>query len=114
MFCPKCLSEYKTGIYVCKDCKVSLVVELPQNHKPEFIEYEEILTTFNLGDIAVIKSLLDSTDIIYYFHGEFFNYMEPLAQPARLMVNREQANEAREILKDLKITYSLSFREQEE
>jgi hypothetical protein len=51
---------------------------------------------------------LDSEGIIYYFHGEFFNYVRPLVEPARLMVCKDQVHEAKEILKDLKITYTLS------
>ena len=109
MFCPKCRYAYNPGVTVCADCGVPLVSELPLIPKPEFVEYAEVLITFNPGDIAVIKSLLDSEGITYYFHGEFFNYVRPLADPARLMVRKDQVYEAKEILKDLKITYTVSF-----
>ena len=74
MFCPKCRTEYSEGIYVCADCGISLVPELlpePPPESPEYSEFEEILFTFNAGDIAVIKSLLDSEGIVYYFGGNF-------------------------------------------
>ena len=113
MFCPNCRYEYDPAITVCADCGVHLVSELPLIPESEFVEYEEILITFNPGDIAIIKSLLDSEGITYYFHGEFFNYVRPLADPARLMVRKDQVDEAREILKDLKITYTVSLDDRE-
>ncbi len=75
---------------------------LPPEPAPEYVEFEEILSTYNAVEIAIIKSLLDPEGIDYYFKSEFFNYMEPLAQPARLMVRKDQADEARDILKGLR------------
>jgi len=72
------------------------------------VGYEEILRTFNPIDIAMVKSLLDHEGIDYFFRDEFFGYAYPWAQPARLMVPREQAFEAREILRDLTLSYSVS------
>ena len=111
MFCPNCRAEYREGFTVCADCDVPLVAELPPEavtEAPQYIEFEEILLTFNAGDIATVKSLLEEEGIDYYFQNEFFNYVQPLAQPARLMVRKDQAEEAREILKELKITYTIS------
>lgn len=76
--------------------------------EPQGTGYEEILATFNPADIAMIKSLLDSEDIDYYFKGEFFNFVEPLIQPARLMVRQDQVQIANEILSDLQISYWIS------
>ena len=109
MFCPKCGNEYEEDIYVCPECGVSLVPELPPDPKKESIElgqFEEILFTPNSGDMALIKSLLDSEGIVYYFRGEFFSSVHPLAQPARLMVRTDQADEVKEILESLNITYN--------
>lgn len=72
--------------------------------------YEELLATFNPADIAIIKSLLDSEAVDYYFKGEYFNFVEPLIQPARLMVRQAEAETAREILGDLQIAYWISDR----
>jgi hypothetical protein len=113
MFCPECKAEYRQGFTECSDCKVPLVHELPPEPQPEYIQYEEILTTFNPFDIAVIKSLLDAEGIVYYFHGEHFNYVDPLVSPARLMVDKEQAGTAREVLKDLTLSFGPSGREEE-
>jgi hypothetical protein len=110
MFCPKCGKEYEEDIYVCSECGVSLIPELlpdPKNKSLELPEFEEILFTPNPGDTAVIKSLLDSEGIAYYFRGEFFTSMHPHAQPARLMVRTDQAEEVKEILESLNITYTV-------
>jgi uncharacterized membrane protein YvbJ len=110
MFCPKCGKEYEEDIYICSECGVSLVPELlsdPTNESLESAKFEEILFTPNAGEMAVIKSLLDNEDIVYFFRGEFFNSVHPLVQPARLMVSTDQAEEVKEILESLNITYNV-------
>lgn len=86
MFCPECKSEYIEGITKCPVCDIELIDELPAEPEPEYIEYEEVLGTYNAADIAFIKSLLDSENITYYFNAEHFTYVRPLAEPARLAV----------------------------
>ncbi len=98
MFCPQCRTEYREGFDTCTDCGVSLVSELPPEPDREYLEFEEILISLNPGDIAMIKSLLDSEGITYYFRGES-SY--PFAPPTRLMVQKDRAGEAREILEGL-------------
>jgi hypothetical protein len=110
MYCPKCRYEYNEGISTCADCGISLVPELPPEPIPAYVESEEILASFNAGDIAIIKALLDGAGITYHFLGEWFLYANPLLQPARLIVRRDQAQEAREILKDLDIAYTPTSR----
>ncbi|MBU0533679.1 MAG: DUF2007 domain-containing protein [Candidatus Omnitrophica bacterium] len=65
----------------------------------EFIDYTAVLSTSNPGDIAVIKSILDSCDITYFFQGENFVHCA-YAIPTRLMVKKDQVERAKEILKD--------------
>ncbi len=114
MFCPKCKAEYRQGFHTCSDCHIGLVGRLPlelkpveprrktePQSKPEFIDYTEILRTYNPADIALIKSLLDAENITYYFNNEHFTYAYPWVEPARLMVKKDEAEEAREILKEL-------------
>jgi hypothetical protein len=110
MFCPKCGKGYEEDIYVCSGCGVSLVPEMlpdPKNESLELAEFEEILFTPSSGDMAVIKSLLDSEGIVYYFRGEFFSSEYPFAQPARLVVRTDQAEGVKEILESLNITYTV-------
>ncbi len=111
MFCPKCRAEYREGFMTCSDCRVPLVQARPpevEAQPPEFVDYEEVLATYNPFDIAVIKSLLDPEDILYFFQGEQFSYVRPLADPVRLMVAKEDAEAAREILKDITLSFGPS------
>jgi len=102
MFCPKCGAEYREGFRVCSDCNCDLVNEPPPEEKPEYIDYVEIMGTYNPADVALIKSMLDSEGITYYFNPEHFMY-SPLAEPVRLMVKRGEAERVKEILGGLNL-----------
>ena len=101
MFCPKCRAEYPEGFAVCADCDVPLIPELPPEPLPECAEFIEILSLLGPSDIAVIKSLLDAEGIDYFIQGEFSYYQ---TSDVALMVRKDQAEEAKAILKDLKIS----------
>ena len=71
-----------------------------------FIEYVLVLETHNAGDRVFIKSIFDAEGIVYYIQGEnvapyLFN-----ALPMRVMVRKDQEEEAKNILKDIKLSYS--------
>ena len=104
MFCPDCKSEFIDGISRCPVCRVDLVDALPADPEPEFVDYAEVLATYNPADVAFIKSLLDSEGIRYFFKGEHFMYMRPLADPVRLMVATDQVALAREVLKGVELS----------
>lgn len=106
MFCPKCKAEYREGFYTCSDCNIPLVTELPEESESEFefVEFQELITTYNPFDISLLRSLLDAEGITYYFQGEHFSYVEPLAIPVRLMVKKEQISAAAEIIRDLDLS----------
>ncbi len=105
MFCPNCGAEYRSGITRCSDCDVDLVDALQREPGPEWVEFEEVLSTYNLADIAVIKSILDETGMKYYFENENFVHVSPLALPARLMVPRNQVEKTLELLKDMNLAF---------
>jgi hypothetical protein len=105
MFCPVCRSEYVEGVAECYDCRVPLVKELPNPDDEPPLEYEEVLQTYNQGDIAVIRSVLDNEEIQYFIRGEIFNLVDPLIQPARLHVRKEEAQRARKLLSNLNVTF---------
>ena len=104
MFCPDCESEFIEGITRCPVCDVALVNALPTAPEPEFVDYVEVLATYNPADVAFIKSLLEGEGIQYFFKGEHFMYMRPLADPVRLMVRADQVETARELVKDVTLS----------
>jgi len=98
-------------VTVCSDCGTDLVPCLIEDTEPEpleWVDFEEVLTTFNAGDIALLKSILDGEGIDYYFQGEAFNYVEPIVQPARLMVPKNQVLRAKEALRELDLEYTVA------
>ncbi len=84
---------------------VGLIEELPKEPKPEYVDYEEILATNNPADVAFLKSILDSEEITYFFKGENFQNVQPLVDTARLMIRTDQVEIAKELIKDLKLSY---------
>ena len=107
MICPKCKSEYREGYYRCSSCNIDLVLEIPSEpeQEREFIEWKEVLATKNNGDIALLKSLLDSENITYYFHGEHFNLVRPWVEPAILMVDRNDLEKTKDLINDLELSF---------
>jgi len=105
MYCPECRAEYREGFHVCADCGVDLVNELPAEPEPEYVDYEQILGTYNPMDIALLKSILDAEGITYHFLGEHFTYVRPLADPVRLMVKKDEAQTAREAIEGLELSF---------
>ena len=104
MFCPECRTEYREGFTVCADCNVNLVDSIPPIPDPEFVDFMELLGTYNPADVAFLKSLLESEGIQYFFKGEHFMHVRPLADPVRLMVRSDQINDAIELLKDVELS----------
>ena len=102
MFCPKCGSEYISETTTCTDCGALLIESISGSEQNKYVE---ILETFNLADIAMIKSILINANIDFLFLGENFNNIEQLVQPARLAVHEDQVDEAKKILEDMEIRY---------
>ena len=116
MYCPKCGSEFREGFFECSDCLVPLVENLPSGDpKPiveelppeeaeptiisECIKFKKIKKSTDMGDIAVIKSILDDHQIIYSIYNAFLD--SAFARDYyQIMVSKDQAQEVRELLKD--------------
>jgi hypothetical protein len=61
----------------------------------------EVFSTYNPGDIAVVKSILDGEGVDYYFQGENVNLLIAAGSYARLLVEEDQAERVRDILKEM-------------
>jgi hypothetical protein len=102
MYCPKCKAEYREGFTECADCEISLVPELPglgSKEEQAFLDLEEVLSTANPGEIALIKSLLEAENIPYLTQGENFSAIQ-VSIPVRFMIPRDHIDRAREILEN--------------
>lgn len=76
--------------------------------KNDFAEYVPVIETHNAGDRVFLKSILSAEGISYYVQGEFVAPYMFNALPMRFMVKKEQAERAKEILKDIELTFSYS------
>jgi hypothetical protein len=74
-------------------------LELPLEPAPECFKFEKILALLGPSDVTMIRSLLDSEGITYYIKGE-----SPDSDDTALMVRKDQADEARQILEGLKLS----------
>ena len=70
------------------------------------MKLRELVATFNQGDIALIKSLLEGEDIDFLAHGEHFNLIRPWIQPVRFMVAEDVLERAKALIDSLNLTYS--------
>ena len=107
IICPNCsceldlLDDERTSRKVhCPECEalIDLGVNPPKVLNKE--NYVELLSSLNQGDIALIRSILDDSEVDYYVFGENFLGVDPLIQPARFFVNENQLEKAKEVLKD--------------
>ena len=65
---------------------------------------KELVSTSNMADIALIKSLLDAEGIPYIAQGEGFHAVRPLIQPVRFLVPEEEVDRARPLIENLHLS----------
>jgi len=111
MICPQCEAEYVDGILECADCGVPLVENLDEEEDEEYeweggvynedIDYIEIARLVSLGDILLVKSILDSEQIKYYLHGwnSYLNRID--GDDVILYVAEEQQEDAENLVNNL-------------
>jgi len=116
MFCPECGYEYREGFTECADCGVALVIEPPPDDAEEIPAvpagesdadqpaFVVVHATYSQSELIFLKSILDSTDITFHFSTEHINQGVALSEPVRLMVAREDVEQALELLKDHDVT----------
>jgi len=71
----------------------------------EKLNIVKVLSTFNLGDIALIKGLLDEANIQYFFQGENMSHIRGTIEPAILMVNEKDINIVQELLENFDLKF---------
>lgn len=110
IICPSCQStiaidqdEQKKKLVRCPECDslINIATKPPEIIKDK--KYIQILSSMNQGDLGIIKSMLDDGSIDYFVNGENFLSVDPLIQPARIMIREDQLEEAREIIKDFEL-----------
>ncbi|KQC03453.1 MAG: hypothetical protein APR54_09415 [Candidatus Cloacimonas sp. SDB] len=101
MFCPKCRAEYVEGITHCPDCNVKLVKELADDSLDDKIDLEIVFETPNPALIPIVKSILEDAGIYYKTKSEGLQTIYALGL-VKFQVKKEEAQTARELLKDLK------------
>lgn len=105
--CPNCESDLElteneriSGKVHCPECEALIDFKVDPSKVLPKENYVELLSSLNQGDIGIIKSILEDSNIDYYVFGENFLSVDPLIQPARFYVNGNQIKEAKELLKD--------------
>ena len=76
-----------------------------------FTEYGFLLETHNAGDRVFIKSILDAEGIIYFIQNEYVAPYLFNAVPMKVMVKKDQIEKARDVLKDVKLSYTYNLRD---
>ena len=102
MHCPICRSEYREGFIKCSECKVPLVATLPPEESepsPEYVDLQEVMTTFDAGEITMVESILDDNNIPYMIDGQNFSTSFG-SMPARILVPKNKVIKTMELLKD--------------
>jgi hypothetical protein len=110
VICPNCESDLDlsederiSGKLHCPECEalIDFKVDPPKILPKE--SYMELLSSLNQGDIGIIKSILEDSNIDYHVFGENFLSVDPLIQPAKFYINSNQIKEAQELLKDINL-----------
>ena len=105
MFCPNCRTEYVEGIYVCNHCGAQLVLELPPEPEPEYVEFVEFPYPWEreVPPFFLVRPILEAEGVVFYVAGEYSNISESYP---RLMVRKDHLKKVTEILEDLKASVS--------
>lgn len=115
MTCPDCGGEYRDGFTVCADCGGPLVAaaapEPPVEEEPEADEgLVCVLETGDPAEMAFVESLLLEAGIDYTKQGDRVQDLfgigrlggfNVLTGPARLLVAKEEADAAKELIRNV-------------
>jgi Zn-finger nucleic acid-binding protein len=111
--CPRCNAEYLDGVETCADCDVQLVDATPQAEartedapaSRKDWQFEDVFAAMNPAEIASITSALDASNIDYWVYDQHTNLgLGSTVIPARIVVRKDQAEEARKVLAGLRLS----------
>jgi hypothetical protein len=109
MFCPnpECPSassgeapEYRAGLTECSDCGSQLVEARPEWELVDYARFERVFEIGNAALVPVVDSLLQTAGIRFFFKGVGTG-LDFVSGPAKVYVEPDRAEEARELLKEL-------------
>ncbi len=107
VFCTRCRDELvleederKSRKVYCPDCEVMIDFNESPPRLLKKAEYVQLFSSLNQVDVGIVKSLLDNADVDYHVYEENFLSVRPLLQPARFMVNMDDAEKALAILNE--------------
>ena len=69
------------------------------------MDYKLLIEMSNPADIALIKSLLNAEDILYFVQGEAFSTVRLLIEPVRFMVAEDRLEDAEELIRGLQLSH---------
>ncbi len=112
MYCPQCGAEYRPGFTRCADCEVPLVAAKPP--APEPLALTTVFSTGSIALMAVAKVVLNTAGLPFVTKGEglaelvggvrFDGAPSLITGPMQIQVRGIDANEARDLLKDVRET----------
>lgn len=73
---------------------------LPKHDNASYVDFVEVYSTYQQGDISFIKSVLDEEKISYFFQGESSIMLVAGGAYARLLVKADDVPRAKEILQE--------------
>lgn len=110
-FCPECKTEYQTGVTQCADCEVTLVDRLPEGaaDEEEKMEWVQVSTDHDESEAYVLKGFLESEGIDCELENKTFHSEPTMATTVvNILVRRDQADQARELLFEKEYLYKCS------
>ena len=105
MYCPNCRYDYLDGVTVCADCGAALVPELPPDQVPEPVEFVTVMEiTGDPALLAFAESVLDDAGIVFRCRrvSPVAALLSELQGPVEVQVERDRAEEATELLAEIK------------
>ena len=106
MFCPECETEYREGFTTCADCGVVLVAELGMNTLVPLTTERSSSVIDGLVDMlerAEVPYVIEAGTALRLLDGEVEELEMPEVWQARIWVTAARVEEAKEILREVRV-----------